>query len=582
MDDGERKKAKLKTNIKENLFAQFISFIILISFIMIIVFCVTIYSARKLSRDNSVQIYENTLLQLEGKIDEALNSIQNSMSVISYNPTVYSYYKEEENRAMLQNDLVDVLINTLLSDENIQGIELYDTDGVRLVQVGKTAFIAKAPDEVDTIQYSDGLYKEQAGGIQYMVYYPIYDLKNVQYFTKMGLCVFYMSLDNMEKFLEDAVSMPGARLCLLDTQRRMMAGNAAAREEYGVSQTIGTGGEEAYQSERKLSRNGWYIWVCTPVETLYLDATSMTERIEVVYFIVLTLLGLLVFFCYGCIISPLHQLDLFVKRNPAHTNERMEVKNRNEIGTLAMNLNNMLDERDMMAERIQESQKTIYETKLAKKQMEILAYRNQINPHFLYNTLECIRAMASYHECDDVAGLTVALSNVLRYAVKGENLVLIQDEVNYIREYAKIIECRFFGRIRICLYIEESVKEHRIAKLILQPLVENAVFHGLETKLSGGKVDVKISTREDGRLQLSVEDNGCGIGQERLDEIRRSMIYDEIGSENGSQSVGLVNIYQRLKLLYGEEMGMELESRRGRGTRVTITLPAGKEEVKNG
>ena len=281
----------------------------------------------------------------------------------------------------------------------------------------------------------------------------------------------------------------------------------------------------------------------------------------------------MVYFCYKAVINPLHQIDLFVKRNSTHTDERMDYKSRNEIGTLARNLNRMLDERDTMNREIQDSQKKIYETQLAKKQMEILAYRNQINPHFLYNTLECIRAMAMYQGCENVSELTVALSNVLRYAVKGENIVCIKDELNYIQEYSKIIECRF-SKIRIELEIDNTLLEKKMVRLILQPLVENAVFHGLEPMIDGGKVWIKIykvngKTKREW-IYLSVEDNGFGMNEQRLQEIYNSMRDDEIGKENGSQSIGLVNIYQRLKLTYDDNMELFITSERGKGTKVVI------------
>lgn len=258
--------------------------------------------------------------------------------------------------------------------------------------------------------------------------------------------------------------------------------------------------------------------------------------------------------------SSMHEMEAGSFGKPIYCNAD------NEIGYLITQYN-------AMNQKIDELTKKKETAELAQKDAHIAVLQNQINPHFLYNTLECIRAMAMYQGCENVSELTVALSNVLRYAVKGENIVCIKDELNYIQEYSKIIECRF-SKIRIELEIDNTLLEKKMVRLILQPLVENAVFHGLEPMINGGKVWIKIykvngKTKREW-IYLSVEDNGFGMNGQRLQEIYNSMRDDEIGKENGSQSIGLVNIYQRLKLTYDDNMELFITSERGKGTKVVI------------
>ena len=125
--------------------------------------------------------------------------------------------------------------------------------------------------------------------------------------------------------------------------------------------------------------------------------TIVRGSILVIYLFTLGGLVLLLFFCYFIIIRPIRRVDLFVKNNVAYPTRRLTVEGTDEISVLAGNLNHMLDEKDEMSEQLRQSQRILYETELTKQQMQLLAYRNQINPHFLYNTFECIRAMALYY-----------------------------------------------------------------------------------------------------------------------------------------------------------------------------------------
>ncbi len=141
----------------------------------------------------------------------------------------------------------------------------------------------------------------------------------------------------------------------------------------------------------------------------------------------------------------------------------------------------------------------------------------------------------------------MALSKVFRFAVKGEHIVTVEEEVDYIKEYAKIIDYRFMGKIEVNIRMEEEVREKRVIKLLLQPLVENAVFHGLEQRVEDGAVEVNIGRKDERHLMFKVTDNGCGIEEEKLKEI-----CDALGSKESKNGIGMSNIYQRLKLFMGK------------------------------
>lgn len=197
----------------------------------------------------------------------------------------------------------------------------------------------------------------------------------------------------------------------------------------------------------------------------------------------------------------------------ASSTERLEgFDGTDEISILVDQLNHMLDEKDEMSEKLRHAQRDLYETELSKQQMQVLAYRNQINPHFLYNTFECIRAMALYYDADEIAEITMALSRIFRYAIKGHNIVTVEEEIANIREYAKIIFYRFGGRIQVGIEVEEEAKKRNMLKLIIQPVVENSIFHGLEQKLDNGLVTVHARVDENDMLEVEVKDDGLQEG----------------------------------------------------------------------
>ena len=567
---------------QDSLFRQFIVFLVLLLLSMTIVLMFSQDSVRKIARQNGEQLNENSLIQLEKKIDEMLTSVQNMMSAVVYSPVTYDYYKNQETRPFQNADLRDVLVNATLTDDEIRSIELYDDRGILLMREGRKYKGNVSLEDVNTIVYSDRILSRQDGTIYYAVYFPIYDLKNVEYFSKLGVCVFYLSADRITRFLEEADMTAGTSLYVVDGEWDMLAQNENGKERTAFLDNP-TEVWERYQTLNvKCSKNDWQILEYAPITGFFEGVEGQNSRVFILYFLFVGILGVLVLFCHRAVFEPIHRVAVFIKESPVYPGKRMEDSGKkNEIGILVGNLNRMLDERETMEREVQESQKRIYEEQLSRKQMEILAYRNQINPHFLYNTLECIRAMAVYQGCEDVGAVTVSLSNMLRYAVKGGNMVKIQEELEYVKEYGRIIECRF-SRIRVLVESCEDLENYEMVRLTLQPLVENAVLHGLEPSLKGGFVKVSTAWEMEkshgegsttGRIILRVEDNGCGMSKERLEQVQRSMKEEKIGGESGAQSIGLVNIYQRLRLIYGKQLDFRIDSWEGEGTAVEVRFP---------
>lgn len=216
------------------------------------------------------------------------------------------------------------------------------------------------------------------------------------------------------------------------------------------------------------------------------------------------------------------------------------------------------------------------ERDLAQKQADITYLQNQINPHFLYNTLECIRGQALSEGMDDLADTVKALAMFFRYniSIKG-TYVTFEDELKNLENYISIQQYRFKNKFTLHIDIEESEKkrifECLLPKLCLQPLVENAILHAFNDITAGGRVTLK-AYRTDRNLTIIVADNGSGMPPEKLDKLDRS-IHSE-SSENGKgEGVGLRNVHRRIQLLFGNEYGLSVKSFAGIGTFVEMFLP---------
>ncbi len=223
-----------------------------------------------------------------------------------------------------------------------------------------------------------------------------------------------------------------------------------------------------------------------------------------------------------------------------------------------------------------------------RKQAQYLALQNQINPHFLYNTLEGIRGEAIAAGLDNVAEMTEALATFFRYTISNvENLVTLEDELTNIENYYIIQQYRFGERLNLSIVYDcedrEEILKYRMPKLTLQPIVENSIFHGIERKIGRGNIRIKIETTPK-RLIITVSDDGMGMEESRLRELNEKLNIQSLeyvnpdGEKKGG--IAIINVNNRIKLLFGEQYGIVLYSTVNVGTDVEITLPliAGEEK----
>jgi len=219
-----------------------------------------------------------------------------------------------------------------------------------------------------------------------------------------------------------------------------------------------------------------------------------------------------------------------------------------------------------------------YESQLLLNKAEYKALQAQINPHFLYNTLDTMSSIASIQSCEIVSSLCQSLSNIFRYSLDMKHpYSTVVKEINHLKNYIFVMNVRMREEVKYSFHIEEEVLLDSVPRISLQPLVENALNHGLKNK-HGEKLVEITATQKDGMLMLSVRDNGVGMDCEEINCKLRENNKDMVEAGN---SIGIHNINARMKMLYGEEYGVTVESVIGEGTTVTLCIPRVKvEEVE--
>lgn len=322
-------------------------------------------------------------------------------------------------------------------------------------------------------------------------------------------------------------------------------------------------GERCLVTTDVIPKLNWMMIGITPVEELTQQGKTITTIFYLVGFLAI-LLSTYVSFCVAhSVTRPLTKLaDSMERFGKGELAVHVPVQYKDEIGMLS-------EEFNKMADQIQHLVDQVYQEQREKRKSELAALQAQINPHFLYNTLNSVSSLIRMNCPDEAFTMIHAIGMFYRTSLSdGKTLIPIEQELTNIENYIQIQKIRYGGKIDYVLDINSEIMQEYVVKLTLQPLVENAIYHGVKEMKGKGCISI-YGWKEDHIIYLQVKDNGIGIPEEKMKQILS-------GNKNGKRyTYGLYNVQQRLQIHFGKEYGLEIRSPESGGTVATVKLPVG-------
>lgn len=565
--------------------------IIIIVTVIFIIFTNYFKTAKIVEKKNN-EYFTEMISQMNQTLSSNSDVVKQIIQNVSYNSPIVQQYLNETNPAAKfeqYNQLKSYISDMISMKDGILDIALIGSDGTKFNTNGDINNLIPFKDEIPEKQlyYFTGLKTLPFNNENKNVFIAgaqIYSTVNLN--TKeIGTLLIVMDANALLGSSNKALRISGSKTYALDRNGNVFFTN---------DDKIKPG--SAYSSLLSLEKDrdvilqrgaipdiGGEIIFKLPKSELLSGIEEIRKLSFIIFFISLLLLAVPFFLVINNILQPLKKLMRLMNEIKLgklnNLRKRISLQGYAEIIIMANDFNEMLDEIDDLTHRLLDSNTRLYEAELVKKQSELAYLQSQINPHFLYNTLESINGIAAKEGADKIFRMTKALALVFRYSVKGTDTVPLREELAMIKSFIYIQKLRFSNRFEVEYDFPEEILECRVPKMILQPIVENAIFHGIEPKSGKGLLELSGEVSGD-TILLSVKDNGMGMEDEKLRMIINSLSAKQglLGhNQDWTLNIGLANVNNRVKLKYGNEYGMIIESESGLGTEIVIMMPAGSD-----
>ncbi|MFC5404171.1 sensor histidine kinase [Cohnella soli] len=568
-----------------------IVFVFLVSLPVTLVSYVSSINYTRSIEVNTTAYAEELTAHSLAKLDDYVTDLFNMSAMPLYNEDFLSWLHEPELDLQRQNSMYFYVTNLNKIKPDTVSVYIFDNFGNAYYNIktgGKRsnfseaqmtwARIAKQGDGRPMLVSTQEVSNDRES--PYYAFSVIRELKDVKNdFEPLGYIVFDTSINAIRRQLESVDQVTKGKTVLVDESNRVVFDSEGTLTTQNISSdesirkatadrgsfSIQLDGKTFICTYAKSALTNWKMLVYVPVEEVTRQA-SVTRN--------LTLLTTAIFIAFALFIAiaisyaltrPISKIkQLMQEVRLGNLDVRFNQKYRDEVGLLGRNFNTMIV-------RLQELLERVRVTETQRKEAELDALQSQINPHFIYNTLETIRMRAEINDDEEVADLTYILGKLLRYSVNHRgSSVTVRMEIEHLKNYFALQNVRFSGKYELVLDIAERWYDHPCIKLIFQPIVENALHHAFKNKPGPGTI--RISAWEEGiDLVFAVADDGDGMDDTALKTLKEQMA--GLRSDATGRGIGLRNVHERLRLQYGEGYGLSVESWIDRGTEVKIRLP---------
>lgn len=542
---------------------------------------------------------------MQNEIYGFLNSIENNMVKI-YNEEMFMHdLREEGDSQELKSTYYrlagEMAISNFQTSDNLVALYIYDGDN-QIVSSYRRTVTPKHNYPQDIFEDEETYNVEAVRAFiqdseQYVLTSSYYNLSRQRNIFRMGLKIYDST--NLNHVI-------GYIICDIDTKALLtiMEKYASAEDAYTwlqprgdqVVTSMGVQQEQDdeliadymtyiesnasqpfyYSSNRQsmlfeMSQQKYHLNVYSLVPISYLEKNqkALTRTLIIIVIMLVSVITVFTIVWTNTLLKPLEGLMSIINAiRRGETSQRAPEKGNDEIAELSREFNMMLNEiDDLMQEK--------YKDALLLNKAEYNALQAQINPHFLYNTLDTMSSIASVYECDLVSDLSQSLSDIFRYSLgTGNPHASIDDEITHLKNFLFVMNVRMNHEVTYTFDIEEESRQYTIPRISIQPIVENAIKHGLKEKIGDKRIAIHIYCQAMD-VVVSVEDNGVGMDEKTISQLnQRLRDNDQVNMEEG-QSIGLFNINTRLKILYGSHYGIELSKNEQEGMRVEFKVPKG-------
>ncbi len=586
-----------RLKLKHQLYMIILFALIIIILLQIIYLAEFTTLANKRAESTATQLME----QVEYNIESTAVSLRNSSSNLSFSKYVQEIMVSDDQlrNFELYQYIKEIMLSTKSTNNNIYSIFLFNdktrkiSDPIRddngVTDVMEDIYNFKSPE------FKNPVFTEVVSGdderFSYYAYiFPIFSYPyTINKDSKIGSGLLVLDTRELENLVKINGITKNSLFMILDQNDRVIVSNKGLTSGYryenvfwsedgsdASGQIMDYEGRRSITQYKQIESTGWKIVSVIPIGDLADEMRPLVVTGNIFGVISLFILCIIGYIFTQNVTRPVLEITEFLSQVDNNSlKQRLTITYDNEVGIIAASINKMLDTVQSMMRKTVENQTVLYEAKLAEQRAEFLALQSQINPHFLYNTLNCLSNIGMAYNVTEVSDISIAMSNIFRYSIKGTDLVALKEEISCIREYLRIMDIRYNGKFDVTINVDDSLMERQTLKMVLQPIVENAMYHGLEQKNSKGHLLLEGILTAEGSMQFIIEDDGKGMTAEQLSELQKAIHdYENIGLYcNDNRSIGLSNINKRIKLQFGQEYGLDITSAPEVGTRVTLRLP---------
>lgn len=545
----------------------------LISCSLILISVLAVFSYQNILSSLTSSLSTQLFSSKSNEISSWLNSRISEIQIISESSCVKEMKKDEVI------EYVDHLNQTIGTQYgNPWGtFAIGSTDGIGYVGLNKTIDISNRPYFIEGLStseeylFSNPVLSKTDNSVITILHYPLRNEQGHYGFINAAINLHHLTdiVSNIdfydgESFIMDTSSNLYTKVQTISAQdTENIMNNVMLHLDTTSSFSLD---KYTYYYTKIPANENWYL--CTKVETANLTKETSSFILMLTSLLVLFTLITIVVCIYlsRSITKPISNLNETMQKASSNLQIVADQSDIEEINSLSYSFNQLIQKIDNLLKKIKEDAKL-------QRQSEIKVLQAQINPHFLYNTLDALNWKAVQHQDAEMTTLIRSLCDFYRISLSnGDEFIPIKDEIKHVECYLKIQSIRFKNQFTYDLEVEPHLLSMYCLKILLQPLIENAITHGLRPLDHPGKIHIRIFT-QDNNIIMTVEDNGVGMSEQMLDEVNNGL------SNQALHKYGLYNINQRIRLTYGETYGIHIQSQLNSGTKVTVTIPQIKVEM---